>query len=116
MVSKRIRLLRKELGLTQAELGDKLGVIKQTISSWETGVSNPSNEALTAMSKLFGVSVDYLLGMDTTDIDINDEFLKAIEEININDPRAKQIILNYWHLSPANKELFWLLIDKLTKK
>lgn len=64
MVNNRIRILRKEMGLTQAELGDKLNVIKQTISSWETGVSNPSNDALLAMSKIFGVSVDYLLGID----------------------------------------------------
>lgn len=39
MISKRIRQLRKEMGLTQAELGSKLGVINQTISSFETGVS-----------------------------------------------------------------------------
>ena len=66
MISKRIRQLRKEAGMTQAELSSKLGVIKQTISSWETGISNPNNEALTTMAKLFGVSVDYLLGAENS--------------------------------------------------
>lgn len=66
MISKRIRQLRKEAGMTQAELGSRLGVIKQTISSWETGISNPNNEALTTMAKLFGVSVDYLLGAENS--------------------------------------------------
>lgn len=62
MIGNRIRQLRKEHQLTQAELGDKLGVIKQTISSWENGISSPNNETLTAMAKLFDVSTDYLLG------------------------------------------------------
>ena len=34
-----IKQLRKEAGLTQGELGKKLGVVKQTISSWENNVS-----------------------------------------------------------------------------
>lgn len=62
MIGNRIRQLRKEHQLTQAELGNKLGVIKQTISSWENGISSPNNETLTAMAKLFDVSTDYLLG------------------------------------------------------
>lgn len=58
-----LKQLRKEAGLTQDELGRKLGVIKQTISSWENNISAPSTETLTTISKLFGVSVDYLLGL-----------------------------------------------------
>ncbi len=62
MLGKKIRQLRKEHGLTQSELGQKIGVIKQTISSWENGVSSPSNEVLAELAHLFGVSTDYLLG------------------------------------------------------
>ena len=62
MLGKRIRELRKNNGLTQAELGKRVGVIKQTISSWENGVSSPSNEALAELAKIFGVTTDYLLG------------------------------------------------------
>ncbi len=61
MTGKRIKELRKQAGLTQAELGNRLGVIKQTVSSWENEISSPSGETLTAMSKLFEVSVDYIL-------------------------------------------------------
>ncbi len=56
--------LRKQNNLTQAELGAKLGVIKQTISSWENGVSSPSNETLANIASIFDVSVDYLLGLE----------------------------------------------------
>lgn len=64
MIGTRIKQLRKESGLTQSELGNKLGVIKQTISSWENGVSNPSNESVATMASIFNVSTDYLLGND----------------------------------------------------
>lgn len=60
-----IKKLRNNMGLTQTELGNKLGVIKQTISNWENNISSPSNEMLTSMSILFNVSVDYLLGIDS---------------------------------------------------
>lgn len=62
MLGNRIKELRKQNNLTQAELGNKLGVIKQTISSWENGVSSPSNETLTSIATIFGVTTDYLLG------------------------------------------------------
>lgn len=62
---KRIRQLRKETGLTQEALGKKLGVIKQTVSSWENGISEPNSEVLSNMASIFDVSIDYLLGNDT---------------------------------------------------
>ena len=46
MLGKRIKELRKQNHLTQSELGSKLGVIKQTVSSWENGVSSPNNDTL----------------------------------------------------------------------
>lgn len=61
---KRIRQLRKETGLTQEALGKKLGVIKQTVSSWENCISEPNSEVLSNMASIFHVSIDYLLGND----------------------------------------------------
>ena len=58
-----IKELRKETGMTQEELGEKLGVIKQTVSSWEKGISEVNNDTLITLSRLFGVSTDYLLGL-----------------------------------------------------
>lgn len=62
---KRIRQLRLEAGLTQDSLGKKLGVIKQTVSSWENGISEPNSEILSNMASLFNVTVDDLLGSGT---------------------------------------------------
>lgn len=64
MLGKRINELRKSSGMTQEELGKKLGVIKQTVSSWENDSSEPNHVATIALAKLFGVTTDYLLGAE----------------------------------------------------
>lgn len=57
--------LRKALGLSQEQLAEQIGVSRQSISKWETGQSAPELEKLVALSKVFGVSTDTLLGNDT---------------------------------------------------
>lgn len=58
----RIKQLRKEAGLTQTELGRKLGVVKQTISSWENNISEPNGDTLIQLSNILNTSPQYLLG------------------------------------------------------
>lgn len=64
MLGKRINELRKSSGMTQEEFGKKLGVIKQTVSSWENDLSEPNHASTIAIAKLFGVTTDYLLGAE----------------------------------------------------
>ena len=54
--------LRKARGLSQEELGFRLDVTRQTVSKWETGQTTPEMEKLIALSALFGVSIDALVG------------------------------------------------------
>ncbi len=54
-------LLRKEKGLTQLELAETVGVSRQAVSKWESGGGMPSTENLSCLSRLYDVSVDYLL-------------------------------------------------------
>lgn len=69
--------LRREQGLTQEQLGEKIGVTNKTIFRWETGVYLPPAEMLLAMSEFFGVSVNELLtGNQLPD----SEYKKAAEE------------------------------------
>ena len=53
--------LRKEHNLTQAELGDKLGVTNKTISRWETGNYMPPVEMLEMLGNLYGLTINELL-------------------------------------------------------
>ncbi|MEY8386043.1 helix-turn-helix transcriptional regulator [Oscillospiraceae bacterium 38-13] len=57
----RVAQKRKELGLSQEALGEKLGVSRQSIYKWESGNALPEVEKLVALSRLFGVSVGWLL-------------------------------------------------------
>lgn len=53
--------LRKQAGMTQADLAEKLNVSRQTVSRWEMGTAKPEMDTLIALSDMFDVSLDYLL-------------------------------------------------------
>lgn len=57
----RIAILRKEKGLTQEELAEKLGVSSQAVSKWENDLSYPDIMLLPQLSKIFDTTVDELL-------------------------------------------------------
>lgn len=58
----RIRIMRKSLGLTQADLAKKIGVTKQAITTYETGIREPSFKNLIKLSRVLNVTTDWLLG------------------------------------------------------
>lgn len=53
--------LRKQKGLSQEELANRLNVSRQTVSKWEVGESTPDMEKLVAISELFDISLDELV-------------------------------------------------------
>ena len=61
-LAENIRRLRLETGLRQRELAEKLFVSTQSVSKWEKGLSVPDLDNLCALSEIFGVSMDVLLG------------------------------------------------------
>ncbi len=71
MLGQTVRRLRQERGLGQAELGEQLGVSKQSVSNWENGNITPPIDVLVRLADYFGVSTDYLLdrgGRRTLDV------------------------------------------------
>lgn len=63
-LAEKITNLRKEHGMSQEELADKLNVSRQAISRWEMGTAMPDANNLLQISKLFNVTADYLLNDD----------------------------------------------------
>ena len=59
-----LKTLRIKPDFTQAQLAQRLGLTKSVISAYETGLRMPSYDVLIAISKLFKVSTDYLLGLE----------------------------------------------------
>ncbi len=58
-ISRKIKLLRIEKGMSQKQLGDFLGISDRAVSKWENGLSKPSIDNLFELSKIFQVPVDY---------------------------------------------------------
>lgn len=63
-IGQRIAQKRKELGLSQEGLGEQLGVSRQSIYKWESDAALPEVEKLITLSRIFGVSVGWLLGVE----------------------------------------------------
>ena len=69
--------LRREKGLTQQALGERLGVTNKTISRWETGCYLPDVEMLSLLSREFGVSINELVAGERL---VAEDFKKAADE------------------------------------
>ncbi len=64
MFEDRLKRLREARGLGQKDVSDQLNLKLRTYSSYENNEREPNSEVLVSMSKFFGVSIDYLLGVD----------------------------------------------------
>lgn len=91
--------LRKQKGLSQEELANRLNVSRQTISKWEVGDSTPDMEKLIAISDLFEISLDELvLDKATSGIEENtpkSEFASDVKEKLFtadNKKKAKKVL------------------------
>jgi len=86
--------LRKQKGLSQEELANRLNVSRQTISKWEVGDSTPEMEKLIAISDLFGISLDELV-MDkapvkTEEVSAKSELVSELTEKVLTDDNKKK--------------------------
>lgn len=80
-IANRLANLRKESGMSQEELAQKLGISRQAISKWERAESSPDTDNLIALSKLYSVSLDNLLEADEESIE-NENYAKQYSKDN----------------------------------
>ncbi|MBQ5406672.1 MAG: helix-turn-helix transcriptional regulator [Oscillospiraceae bacterium] len=107
--------LRKEQNLTQAELGEALGVSNKTVSRWETGSYLPPVEMLQALSERYGVSINELLCGERLEEDAYreraEETIKAALESSFSYPERLRYFQSKWrkdHLDTVILcALFW---------
>ena len=87
-LGQRIQEHRLRLGLSQAGLGEKLGVSRQAVSRWEADGAVLDTDKLIALSKLFGLTLNELLQVENL---VNQEILKAVpvsvQEMGIEEAR-----------------------------
>lgn len=66
MIADRIKSIREQKNMTQAELAKQLGITRSSVNAWELGISIPSTQYVVELASIFRVSTDYLLGVAST--------------------------------------------------
>lgn len=88
----RIAILRNNLGITQAELGKKLGVTRSAVNSWEMGLSIPQLKHVIEMAKIFNTTLDGMISS------------------------SEQVTVNITELSPKEQQIIFNLVECLKEK
>lgn len=94
ILAEKLYQLRTRSGLSQEELAEKMNVSRQSISKWESANSIPSMDKIVELSKIYGVSTDFLLKDEMEEIpgeiiaDLNPE--NAVREVTIEEIRDYQ--------------------------
>ena len=70
--NEKLIMLRKNKNLSQEELGNELGVARQTVSKWELGETTPEMDKLVKMSEIFEISLDELMKDSQIDVNVGD--------------------------------------------
>ena len=89
-IGENLRRLRREQNITQETLAEKLGTSFQSVSRWENGTTYPDIEFLPAIARIFGTTVDNLIGCDSNPSDeemeqIMNAFSEALEDESIDN-------------------------------
>lgn len=122
-IHERIRELRKKmLHLSQTEFGEKLGTTRSVIKNIELNVlAKPEQKEplYRLICEKFHVNYEWLkngIGEPFLEDATEDEYMRAVTEIDVKDKKARQAILDYWHLSDVDKELWWNFMERFIKK
>lgn len=81
MIGDRIKELRDRSNMTQNALAKKLGITRSAVNAWEMGISIPSTQYIVELSRLFKISSDFILELDSKETINISEFEKEEKEI-----------------------------------
>lgn len=133
--AEKLKTIRKQAGMSQERLAEKLGVSRQAVTKWETDTGIPDIENMMAISALFDISVDELLSNEKGAKKPADYLYESITEYDIDEPKrydmkfggAKQITLSGYegekirvrlvsNTIPALQNDFKVRIDDIRKR
>jgi transcriptional regulator with XRE-family HTH domain len=102
-IGARMRTRRRQLGLSQSDLAERLGVSFQQVQKYERGANRVAASTLLAAAQALNVSIGWLVGEDVSEREDDDDVFRALsrpgaleilEAFNrITDPRARQALL-----------------------
>lgn len=109
MLNENIKQLRKAKGLSQEELATKLGVVRQTISKWEQGLSVPDSDMLIRLAEVLDTRVSVLLG-ENIEVDVEQDTIQQmadiLEVLNQEYAKNKEIKRKIWRVISLGLGIF----------
>lgn len=115
-IGDRIKEIRKSQNLSMEKFGEKIRISKVSVSRIESGINNPSDQTILLICREFDINEEWLKtgqGEKYRDNDI--EYGSICAQIGITDEKAKRAIIDYWNLSPQDKQLVWKFIDRFIR-
>lgn len=115
-IGEKIKELRKAQDVTQEKLADYLNISYQAVSKWENGLALPDITLIPALSNLFGVTSDYLLGIkaDEKEEKIKEIYKKAMNCTHTGEmEKGIEIVKEGLAVYPNNSTLLFLLVGFL---
>ena len=93
----KLKARRKDLGMTQKEIADQLGITFQAYSAWERGIKEPSKEKVSQLEKILNVSVGYFTEIEIVRLynnlsDKGKEKVVAYAQDLVEDEKSKKVI------------------------
>lgn len=105
LMGDRIKQLRLSANMTQEEFGQKFGIVKSTISLYESGKSTPNDQIKKNICEYFNVSMDYLFGYEPCDIHISPKDQQVFDIFHKDPERVMELLSSFSKLSTRNKTI-----------
>ena len=83
----KLKSIRKQAGMSQEQLAEKLGVSRQAVTKWETDAGIPDIENMMAISSLFDISIDQLLSNEKGEKKPTEYLFESVTEYDIDEPK-----------------------------
>lgn len=118
-MNERISELIKELGIKKIDFAKKLNLSQPFVSELCSGAKMPSDRTISDICREFGISEVWLRtgeGPMKLPQSEDEEFQRAVADIQLHDERMKEALKFYWRLPPEKKAFVWEMIDGLSGK
>lgn len=100
--AEKLKTIRKQAGMSQEKLAEKLGVSRQAVTKWETDAGIPDIENIMAISSLFDISIDELLSNERGAKQQTDYLFESVTEYDLDEPKrfdmklggARQLVIS----------------------
>lgn len=100
-IADRIKMLRTASGMTQEEFGKVFGIVKSTVSLYESGKSCPNDQIKLQICKFFNVPLDFLIGISNVSTFNTDGFNKGM----LSDGRCRSAFIDLMHIRKLTTEI-----------